>query len=467
MSGLIEQLATHTVIGAAPREELAWLAAHGVLRHLAAGDVLTAKGTTVAGMYVLLAGHIAIFVDRGSSHDRVMEWRTGDVLGALPYSRVSSPPGDTIAQEATTLLALDRGLFPDLIRECHHITAILVHRMIDRARAFTSSDLRLEKMASLGKLSAGLAHELNNPAAAIERSAALLEDRLEEAEQATRVLGAARLSEEQLAGIDAVRSACMASRVAGILSPLQRAAREEGIADWLASRGLDEALSPLLAETAVTLDSLDRIAGHIDGRGLEAVLRWAAAGCAVRDLASEIQEAAMRITGLVQAVKGFTHMDQATVAEPLDLATNLANTVTVLKSKARRKQVAVTVTVDPRLPRVLGFVGELNQVWSNLIDNALDAVATGGRVDVTARCESSHVLVSVIDDGPGMSPEVQARIFEPFFSTKPVGQGTGLGLDIVRRLLQHNHADIEVESAPGRTEFRVRLCVATEVESAS
>ncbi|BCS34513.1 sensor histidine kinase [Luteitalea sp. TBR-22] len=467
-SELVDQLTTHTVLSAAPREELAWLADHGVVRQLATGDVLSARDATVAGMYVLLAGHIAMFVQRPSGREKTMEWRTGDVLGALPYSRLSSPPGDTIAQEPSTLLAIDRSLFPALIGECHQVTAILVHRMVDRARLFTSSDLRTEKMASLGKLSAGLAHELNNPAAAIERSAAVLDDRLAQAERATRVLCKARLDEEQLAAIEAMRSSCLASRAGGVLSPLQRAEREETLADWLAAHALDETLSPLLAETAVTLDALDRIAGQVDGDALDAVLRWAAAGCAVRELASEIQEAAMRITGLVQAVKGFTHMDQATMAEPLDLPTNLANTVTVLKSKARRKEVAVAIDVEPGLPRVLGFVGELNQVWSNLIDNALDAVATGGRIDVTARCESTHVVVRVIDDGPGIQPDVQARIFEPFFSTKPVGQGTGLGLDIVRRLLQHNDATIEVESVPGRTEFRVRLRVAAApMESAS
>jgi signal transduction histidine kinase len=456
---LVDQLTEHRTLGAAPREELAWLASHGAVRHLNEGDVLTLKGTPVAGLFVLLSGHIAIFVDRGAGRHKAMEWQAGDVTGLLPYSRLVSPPGNSVALEPTVILALPREHLPAMTRECHQITSILVHKMIDRARLFTSSDLHDEKMVSLGKLSAGLAHELNNPASAIERSASLLEHRLEDAERATRALGASRLTDPQLAAIDAVRASCLAP-AQGVLSPIQQAEREDAIADWLADHGLDAAIAAPLAETAVTLDALDRIADAVSGPPLEAVLRWVAAGCSVRGLASEIQEAAMRISGLVQAIKGFTHMDQATVAEPVDLTLNLNNTVTILRSKARAKSIAVVVDVEPDLPRVRGFVGELNQVWANLIDNALDAVADAGRVEVTAKRERQRVVVRVVDNGPGIPAEIRARIFDPFFTTKPVGRGTGLGLDIVRRLVSHNDAEIDVESRPGRTEFRVSLPLA-------
>jgi signal transduction histidine kinase len=459
VTDLVDQLTEHKTLGTAPREELAWLASHGVIRHLNEGDVLTAKGAPVEGLFVLLSGHVAIFVDRGAGRNKVMEWRAGDVTGLLPYSRLVSPPGDNVALAPTVILALHRDHFAAMTRDCHQITSILVHKMLDRARLFTSSDLHDEKMVSLGKLSAGLAHELNNPASAIERSAALLEDRLEDAERATRALGASRLTDAQLAAIDAVRESCLASPQ-GVLSPIQQAEREDAIADWLADHHLDPAIAAPLAETAVTLDALERIANAVSGPPLDAVLRWAAAGCSVRGLASEIQEAATRISGLVQAVKGFTHMDQATVAEPVDLPSSLSNTVTILRSKARTKSVAVVVSVEPDLPRVRGFVSELNQIWANLIDNALDAVADAGRVEITAKRERQRIVVRVVDDGPGIPAEIRARIFDPFFTTKPVGRGTGLGLDIVRRLINHNDAEIDVESRPGRTEFRVSLPLA-------
>ena len=235
---LLDRLAEHKTLGAAPREELAWLAAHGSLRQLNAGDVLTAKGAQVSGMFVVLSGRIAIFVDRGAGPHKIMEWREGDVTGLLPYSRLVSPPGDSVAQEPTEILAVPRDNLPALIRECHEITSILVHIMLDRTRAFTSSDLHDEKMVSLGKLSAGLAHELNNPASAIERSATLLEDRLEDAEAGdtrSRRGAAERLS---TCGRRRGRESCMAKRVQGVRSPIEEAEREEAIADWLADHGL-------------------------------------------------------------------------------------------------------------------------------------------------------------------------------------------------------------------------------------
>jgi signal transduction histidine kinase len=362
--------------------------------------------------------------------------------------------------EPLEILALPRECLQALTRECFQITAILVHTMVDRTRLFNSSDLHNEKLISLGKLSAGLAHELNNPASAIERSASLLERQLDDAELATQALGAAKLSDHQLAAVSSIRVSCLAQQHHGVRSPVEQASREEAIADWLADHGLDTDIAEALADTEVSFEALDQLAKAVEGPALNAVLRWAAAGCAVRSLASEIQDAAMRVSGLVTAIKGFTNMDQAMVAEPVDLGPSLGNTVTVLKSKARTKSVAVAVELEPGLPRVRGFAGELSQMWGNLIDNALDAVPQGGRVDVLATRENARVVVRIIDNGAGIPPSVLERIFDPFFSTKPMGQGMGLGLDIVRRLAIHNDSTIEVESQPNRTEFRVTLPIA-------
>jgi signal transduction histidine kinase len=206
--------------------------------------------------------------------------------------------------------------------------------------------------------------------------------------------------------------------------------------------------------------ALERLAAAVEGRALNTVVRWAAATCAMRSLTSMIQGSAMRISSLVCAVKGFTHMDQANAAEPVDLGPSLANTVTVLTSKAREKSVTVTLELEPELPKVRGFAAELNQVWGNLIDNALDAVEHGGCVDVLAIRENETVVVRIRDDGPGIPAELCDCIFDPFFTTKPLGHGTGLGLDIARRLARHNEGTIDFESHPGRTEFRVRLPIA-------
>ena len=348
---LVDRLAEHKTLGAAPREELAWLVSHGTLRQLHTGDVLTPKGQQPEGLAVLLSGCVAIFIDRGAGLKKTMEWREGDVTGLLPYSRLVGPPGDSIAQEPSEILEVRREHLRAMPHACYEITSILVHAMIDRVRTFTSSDLHDEKLVSLGKLSAGLAHELNNPASAIERSAALLDNRLEDAERATRALAASKLSDAQLAAVEAFRESCPAAREPGVRSPIEQAEREEAIANWLSDHGLDIAVAEALADTAVTFEALDLLARAVDGPALDAVLRWGAAGCAVRSLALEIQDSAVRISGLVAAIKGFTHMDQATVAEPVDLIEGLSNTIAVLRSKARARSAAVVVEAEPELPR--------------------------------------------------------------------------------------------------------------------
>jgi signal transduction histidine kinase len=462
---LADRLAAHEIVGKAPRAELEWLAAHGTLRHLEPGDILTPKGGPVAGMFLILSGRLSIFVDRGAGPQKLLEWLPGHVAGLLPYSRLVSPPGDSVAQEPSEILAIAKDDLPGVIHDCPAVTTILVHNMLDRSKFFTSTGLHDEKMLALGKLSAGLAHELNNPVSAIERGASILEGRLDEAEQATRALGASGLAEAQLAAIDAVRASCVSGREPGVLSPVQQAEREEAIADWLADHGVDDTLTGPLADTPVTIEGLNRVAAAVDGAGLAAALRSVAAACAVRGIASEIHEAAKRISGLVAAIKGYTHMDQAVVAGPVDVATGIGNTVAVLTAKAKEKTVSVAIAVPAGLPRVRGFAGELNQIWSNLIDNALDAAPAGGRVDVSAQVEGRRVVVRVVDDGPGIPAEIRDRIFDPFVTTKPVGKGTGMGLDIVRRLVGHNEAAIDVESRPGRTEFRVTLFIADSPHS--
>ena len=458
---LLSRLQAHRAFASVPREELAWLAAHGTLERYEPGSMIARKGEPVEALYVILNGHVSHLTDQGGTWRKAMDWRDGDVTGMLPYSRLANAPGNSVIQETTELLRVERVHLPAIPIECPHVTAALVHVMVDRARAFKVSDLHVEKMASLGKLAAGLAHELNNPASAAARSAQLVTEALIESDEASRALGAAGLDAKELEVLDQVRAVCLMDRPTKVLSPLERADREESISDWLMDHDVDDELAPALSDTDVSVELLDELASTMTGEKLGAALRWVAAGCTVRSLARDIERAASRVHALVTAVKGFTYMDQAQTPEPVNVRQGLNDTLAVMAAKARGKSVSMTVDVPADLPRVRGFGGELNQIWANLVDNALDAVQDGGKVTVTARLEGERVVVRVADNGAGIPPDVKSRIFDPFFTTKEVGKGTGLGLDIVRRLVDRNDGLIDVESEPGRTEFRVMLPVAT------
>jgi signal transduction histidine kinase len=457
---LVGILANHRTIGKAPREELEWIAAHGTLRQLLPGEIVAAKAEIVDALYILLSGRLSHHVDRGAGRRKVMEWVGGEVTGVLPYSRMTTPPGDTIVDEPTEAVRIPREDLPALIRNCYEVTAALVHVMTDRARRFTSTDLRDEKLISLGKLASGLAHELNNPASAAMRDAKSLPDALNAAEEAARSLAGAELTTPQLKELDEVRSLLMTSAPQPYISGLALADREEVLLEWLDDHDLDSVPAEELARTTITTEVLDRLGRTLNGESLGAALRWIAGGANARSLAFDIERAVTRIHALVASVKGFTHMDQAPVPAPVDILRGLSDTVSILDGKARGKSVTITLTVTPDLPPIRGIGGEVNQVWMNLIDNAIDAAAEPGRVDVTASLEGTCVIIRVIDNGTGIPADILEKIFDPFFTTKPVGGGTGLGLDIVRRIVQWHNGEIEVVSRPGRTEFCVKLPVA-------
>ena len=445
---LVARLSSHRTIGGAPRNEILWIATHGTVHHYRRGEVVSRPTEPVRGLYVILSGRMSILVDRGTVRRKVMEWQTGEVTGVLPYSRTVNPPGDTIVDEPSEVVAILREELPDLIRNCPEVTAKLVHVMIDRARRFTSTDLRDEKTISLGKLAAGLAHELNNPASAAVRDAKSLSLALNAADDAARGLGAAGLTGAQSAELDAVRSFCMRSMNNAPLSGLALADREDAIAQWLGSRALDPDLAEDLAKTPVTMEALERLGGVLRGSTLEAGLHWIAGGCAARSLVVDIERATSRIHSLVAAVKGFTHMDRALVQERVDIPRGLADTVALLDGKAKAKSVVLTLSNEPDLPAVRGISVEINQVWMNLVDNAIDAAPSPGRVSVATRRDGGSVVVSVLDDGPGIPPDIRERIFDPFFTTKGIGEGTGLGLDIVRRIVEWHKGGIMWIPAP-------------------
>jgi len=427
------------------------------VRDLAHGDVLTAAAGVVAGMYVVLTGRLTISVNRGTGLRPVMEWVGGDITGMLPYSRLKAPPADVLAQEPSSVVLLGREHLDAMTRECPGLTAVCVHVMVDRARAFTSSDLLDEKMASLGRLAAGMAHELNNPASAVARNASSLEAALTDLQRATRAFCSLGLPEPQCEAVEALRTTAAAAAAAGTLSPIDRADRQDAVADWLADHDMANVDADRLVDAGWTLDYLQQLDTLVGPAAVGIALAYLATEHHVLRLATDVERAASRIHDLVSAVKRFTYMDQAMVTAPTAIAPGLADTVTMLGSKARQKDVTLRLEVAPDLPKVEALGGELNQVWTNLIDNAIDAVPRGGHVVVSASSAGERVVVHVADNGPGIPAAIRARVFDPFFTTKDVGSGTGLGLDIARRLVLRHRGTIDFTTGDTGTTFHVSL----------
>ena len=456
---VMPRLAKHRALASAPVHEHEWLVAHGEMQSYEAGEVIIRKGEQAQTMFVLFNGHIVIRADSSVGAHKIFEWKDGDVGGTMPYSRRAVPPNDSIAETATEFLAVPREHFPEMIRVCPTVTETLVHAMLDRARMFTSSGLRDEKLLSLGKLASGIAHELNNPSSAILRSAKMLAATVTASEEAARLVNAAHLTDAQLDAIDAVREQCVDMRMTGTFSVIARADREDTIAEWMEAHDIDSDCAAPLSETTLTIEALDGLAVALPPKVLPAALRWISAGCTMRTLGGEIEIAATRMHDLVAAIKGFSFMDHAPVPEPVDVRRGLVDTLRLLDSKVRAKSIEVTIDIPNDLPCAHGVGAELNQVWMNLLDNALDAVPDRGHVNVSAVQDLERIVVRIVDDGPGVPAEIQGKIFDPFFTTKGVGKGTGLGLDIVRRLLAQHEGSITLDSAPGKTEFQVRLPV--------
>jgi signal transduction histidine kinase len=456
----LDTLASFPVFESVPRAELEWLRARGDVHRFGPGTILRDAGSSIDEMWIVLAGRMVVHAQKGGggSWRKVYDVVPGHVVGTMPYSRMRTAPARLVAEDETIAIALNRSHFPDLVRECPELTAALVHHLLDRARDYRTVELHDERMQSLGRLAAGLAHELNNPASAAASHARSLAALVDDVQIASRALARARLTDEQLEAVDAVGRMCMDAAYAR--SPLEAADREEEFSDWLIRHGIDPLPASALATANASLAALDHLAVVLPAETLGVAIRWAASESAVRHAAAHIMAATGRIHALVSAVKGFTFMDREGVPGDVDIARGLADTVAMLESKSRAKSVRVRIETAEDLPTVHGFGSELNQIWEKLIDNAIDAARVEGNVTVTATRRGDFVVVRVVDDGPGIPEEHRTRIFDPFFTTKPVGFGTGLGLDIARRFAHLNDGDIDFSSQPGHTVFRVRLPVA-------
>jgi signal transduction histidine kinase len=443
--------------------EIGWLAEHAEEIHLADGEVMSREGEPADRMSIILAGELMGRREKGGEAFRIFIARAGEITGVLPFSRMRLWVSTVRAVGATRLAVIPAARFGEMLAAIPVLEPRLIGVMTDRARETTRIEQQNEKLLALGKLSAGLAHELNNPASALGRSIAELRDRIAALPSLTAALirqGVEPAHMETLCRLHAT-SEEGAGQGGMELDPLAQADRESAVIDWLEDRQVKDAwrLAPTFVAAGMTAGDLESFAAGISGAVLPAALAWVESGIALHLVLGEMEAATRRISGLVGAVKEYSHMDrELTEKTETDLHRALDSTLTMLGHKAKAKQVIVRRDYDPQLPAIHAFAGELNQVWTNLLDNAFDAVAIGGKVSVCTRRIDGQAEIVIADDGPGIPAELQTRIWEPFFTTKPMGEGSGLGLDIARRIVVGRHGgEMRLQSRPGDTRFIVTL----------
>lgn len=458
----VEALRRVHVFADLPEDQLQWFAANAEDRRYTAGDVLFRKGDDPDAMVVYLEGEVHAYWDE-TDHDIVYIARAGEQLtevsGMLPFSRMTAFQVTGRAVTDVRLLWFPVSLFPEMFQRMPVLVQRLVGIMSDRVRETTTLDQQQDKLMALGKLSAGLAHELNNPAAGATRAADDLIDTLKELRAADMRLCSHDLNAQQQASIDAFESrAIERTATAGQLNSLDQSDREDAVSEWLETQGVEEPwrLSANLVEAGIDATSLDQLLGEVPPTAIVDVLARVNCQLAAAKLASEIKTSTGRISELVKAIKEYSYMDQASVQD-LDVHKGLENTLLILKYKLRKKDIAVMRDYAESLPLIKAYGSELNQVWTNLIVNAVDAMSQGGTLKVRTKREPTDILVEIRDNGAGIPASARSRIFEPFFTTKPVGEGTGLGLDTVARIVRKHLGNVRFESKPGDTCFQVRL----------
>ena len=439
-------------------EQLAWLAERGKVVTAPEDTVLFTQGEDSPGFYLLIEGEIELLLRVGDSDvPAVSSTALGAWAGAVPGVQRQVPITARMPRDSV-LYRVPDDVLAEMLSSGFPIGQHLLVGVAAGTREFDARVHERERLAALGKLSAGLAHELNNPSAAAQRAASRLVPALLGAQSSLLEMLAPERSAELRPVLEAVQQEvvqCTASLAP--LSALDRADREDALADWLRAQHVDDAdaVASTLVDASIDVPWLEQMLERTQGLDTPAVLHWLRASTAIIQLVNTVDDTTGRISELVKAVKSYTYMDQAAQQE-VDVHAGLESTLSILGHKLDTIEVERDYTSD--LPKITANGGELNQVWTNLIDNAIDALGGSGKITLRTRRDGDQVVVEIADNGPGIPDDVVHRVFEPFFTTKPVGDGTGLGLDIVYRIVNRNHGGtITVTSVPGNTCFRVAL----------
>ena len=447
--------------------ELKGVRQNGSEKFVAAGEVNGREGEPVDHLYVILEGELRISKEVSGGEVVINTYGPGAFFAEVPLLAGTPFLATGRALTDCRMFLIPNDLFRRMLTEHPSFSHKVLETMAERVQILQSVVGQREKLNSLATLAAGLAHELNNPATAARSSAEDLRESLDELRSAGMHLARAsgELRPSAIEGLERIIGDLMEraeARDKESLDELERCEREDGLALWLEDRGVSEGwdLAPSLVDAGLKATSLEPILESVPPNLRADAVRYVAAALGAASLVDEVEGSVRRISGIVESMEGYSYMDRSPIQD-VDVNGSLDDTLAVLDY--RLEGVEVVRDYDPELPRVTAYGGELNQVWTNLVDNAIDAVSTSegsGRIGLRTSCEGDRVLVEVTDDGPGIPREDRARIFEPFFSTKDVAEGRGLGLDVSYRIVVGRHGgDIHVVSEPGETRFEVRLPV--------
>ncbi len=445
-----------------------WLAQHGTEQFAVKGDIIFREGDPVAAMNIMLRGEVHVRRQH-SGPMALFIGRSGQISGLLPFSRMKTYGGEGRAVGDAWTLNIAKEDFDAMLAAIPSMAQRCVTVLLSRVREVTRLEQQAEKLNALGKLSGNLSHELNNPASAAQRAARTLLGELRHYGDQKYQLGSMCLDAEKRALYSEWVAKARAVAPSGTLvsavtnddaqaatDTLAQSDREDSINRWLEAHAVSDAwqVAPTLAEANVSQELLDEIAAFASPEVLPVALRSFASALRAERMTEAVIDSTARIFDLIRAIKAYSYMDQAAVQD-VDLAAALDNTLTMLSS--RMSGIKVKREFEKGMPLVNAYGSELNQVWTALIENALDAMPDGGTLRLKISRSGEMALVEVWDSGGGIDPELNSRIFEPFFTTKAVGAGLGLGLDTAQRIVARHHGFITVESKPGATCFQVRL----------
>lgn len=451
---LIEALRHVSALHGVTDAELEWLATHCEEMYFPGGTQIFREGDPATHMSILLRGEVHFRRQHGGAG--LFIGRAGQITGLLPFSRMKTFGGYGFAATDVWGLQLDKEKFPEMLAAIPSMGQRCVSLMLDRVREMTRLEQQTEKLNALGKLAGNLAHELNNPASAAQRAASGLIDELRTYGHQKFLLGGLCLDEQHMQSIRDWRQRVEEQAQQAPSSSATQAEREDQLQRWLRDHGIEQMwqIAPDLAEIGVTPAQLDEISELLHGEHLEIVLSQFASSVRTERMAQAMLDSTTRIFDLIAAIKDYSWMDQAPIQQ-VDIPQSLETTLAMLQS--RLEHVEIERRYQPGLPRISAYASELNQVWTALIENALDAIENRGRLVLSVACVGEFVVVEIWDSGPGIPAELQDRIFEPFFTTKAPGHGLGLGLDTAQRIVRRHRGFIHVESKPGETCFQVRL----------